>query len=143
MKFAAQIVETSGAVEGTTLELARIGRGGELSALLIGARHDRHVSFTKVYDAASQLGLVPIAYTGLSDAELAVVQGEWRLASREPLQGGFRMRRVSSNPVFTLKAARDRTARKWLSDEELRARQEAIRQRRTWVEMKRRRRPKP
>jgi hypothetical protein len=99
-------VETSGVVEGATLELAPFA-GGELSALLVGARHHRDVNFAKAYDAATQLGLVPIAYTGAIDADFMVVRGHWRLISHDPLHGGFVMRRISSNGVFALKGRQE------------------------------------
>jgi len=91
-QFAAHVVETAGSLGGTTLENAP--GWGELSAVLTGARNGSDVTFTKVYDETKRLRASPIAYTGAADASLAVIEGEWVLLERNPLRGGFIMRRL-------------------------------------------------
>ncbi len=91
--FAANIVDKAGILTGTTIEDAP--RWGELSATLAGARTGSDVNFTKVYDQARELRACPIAYSGIANAELDSVEGDWVLMERNPLRGGFRMRRVS------------------------------------------------
>jgi hypothetical protein len=94
-QFVAHIVETAGSLAGTTLEPASFVASGELSAVLTGVRDGYDVSFTKTYDAAIELGAAPIAYSGAADGALAVIEGEWRLLERNPLRGGFVVRRLS------------------------------------------------
>ncbi|HEV7691174.1 MAG TPA: hypothetical protein VGO52_10140 [Hyphomonadaceae bacterium] len=104
------------------------------------------MTLTKAYDEAVGLGLAPVAYTGIAAADFSEVQGEWRLISRDRLQGGFVMRRISMHRAFSLRGREQPTRRKGLSDKELRARQTAIEQRRRMqvvVVKPRRRRPKP
>ncbi len=95
--FAAHLLETAGALTGTTLELVAFLAAGELSAVLTGSRDASDVSFTKVYDEASRLNAEPVAYQGVVDAGLQMIGGHWRLLGISSLTGGFLMRRVSSS----------------------------------------------
>jgi hypothetical protein len=121
-------VELVGVLEGSTLERSSAFPTGELTAFFSGARVGGNVTFTKVYDNAADLGLLPIAYAGTADSALDRVQGHWRLIKPEPLRGGFIMRRVSASLVFTLTVARDVNAGAGSPD--IAARMAAIRARR-------------
>lgn len=143
-RFVAQLIETYGALEGVTLEQVQFAGREELSALLSGARSDRQVSFTKAYDAARTLGLMPVVYTGMAAAGLSEMQGEWRLVARAPLRGGFAMRRISTHPAFSLRGREEPVQRPNPKEKEIRARKSAIEQRRKQVVVvKPRRKPKP
>lgn len=94
--FTAHLIETSGALAGTTLEPATFGlRAGELSATLDGARGDASVRFTKVYDASSGVHQEPIFYSGTVDAQLTMIEGEWTFRKPGHLRGRFVLVRVS------------------------------------------------
>ena len=95
--FAAHLLESAGALTGTTLELVAFLAAGELSAGLKGRRDASDVTFTKVYDDAERLNAEPIAYQGVVDAGLQMIDGHWRLLGTTPVTGGFVMRRVSSS----------------------------------------------
>jgi hypothetical protein len=99
--FVATLFETAGSFEGTTLEPAPPGlvATGEMSANIMGARDDVEVGFVKAYDVKTRMKLAPIAYTGVVDEALRVIEGRWRIASEE-LTGGFVMRRISSPGVM-------------------------------------------
>lgn len=83
--FTAHIIETGGSLSGTTLEPATFGAPGltELSADIKGARGGLNVNFTKVYHPAPGVHRDPIAYSGVVDAKLTSIEGDWRLP------GGF------------------------------------------------------
>ena len=93
--FGANIIDTTGSLVGTTIEPDPDNDSAELSALLTGVRHGYEVSFTKVYDAAGELGASPISFSGIANAALDVVKGKWVQLERNPLRGGFVMRRIS------------------------------------------------
>jgi hypothetical protein len=93
--FAANIVDTTGSLVGTTIEPDPDNDSGELSAVLTGVRHGYEVSFVKVYDAAGELGVPPISFSGTANAALDVVKGKWVQLERNPLRGGFAMHRIS------------------------------------------------
>ena len=96
IKFAANLLETTGSLAGTTLEPAppSISSNGELGADLTGVRDGQDVRFTKVYSTATER-LAPIAYSGLADADLLVIEGGWRIGGVFSVRGGFIMRRVT------------------------------------------------
>lgn len=104
------------------------------------------MSFTKAYDEAAGLGLSPVAHTGRAAADLSELQGEWRLISRDPMQGGFVMRRISKHRAFGLRGREEPARGSGLTGKEIRARQDAVAQRRRvqiTVVRPRRRKPKP
>lgn len=95
--FVAHLIETGGGLSGTTLEPNRFAQAAdmELSASLDGARGDLSVRFTKVYDPAPGVTLLPIFYSGTVDAGLTVMEGEWSFNRPKHAQGRFVLVRVS------------------------------------------------
>src|SRR5262245_13760293 len=98
--FAANIIDTTGSLVGTTIEPAPDDDSAELTAVLTGVRHGNEVSFTKVYDAAREIGACPISFSGTANAARDMIKGEWAGLERKPQRGGFVMRRISDRQRF-------------------------------------------
>ena len=111
-KFAANLLETAGSLAGTTLEPAppSISSNGELGADLTGFRDGQDVRFTKVYSTATKR-LAPIAYLGLVDLDLQVIEGGWRIGGVFSVRGGFIMRRLTLSKERITEGASAATAR--------------------------------
>jgi hypothetical protein len=101
-RLVATLFETAGAFEGTTLEPAPPGivSVSEIAANVMGARAEAEVSFVKAYEIKTRQRLAPIAYTGVADTALKVIEGHWRISGPQTITGGFIMRRISSRGVL-------------------------------------------
>lgn len=81
--FSAHIIDSGGAIAGTTLEPATFGAPGltELSADISGLRNNLTLRFTKLYHPAPGVHRIPIQYAGVMDEKLTRIDGDWRFAS--------------------------------------------------------------
>jgi len=90
--FTATLLESGGAVYGTTHEYDPRLASENLDAAVAGSRAGHRVSFTKTYEASSE-GFVPIAYEGVLSPDGMEVEGTWSLRASAPLSGRFLMSR--------------------------------------------------
>lgn len=89
--FNVELRDSGGALSGIVTEPAPpyMG-GGEIEAVLTGARSGSAVTFTKVYDTLEHF-LNPVRYEGVLDEEEAEISGEWHILG--DWSGGFVMTR--------------------------------------------------
>lgn len=80
--FVATLIESGGALSGTTHEPGTVGAdlGATLYASLAGARHDSSVGFTKTYDRADDFHRSPIVYQGALNGDGTEIEGRWTIA---------------------------------------------------------------
>ena len=88
--FTAELVESGGAVTGTTHEQDLMGpeQSVEIIAVIEGAREGETLSFIKYPDSWHQ---VPIHYTGVIAPDGDAISGEWTIPGS--WSGAFRMQR--------------------------------------------------
>lgn len=104
--FTATLLDSGGAIFGTTHEFDPRLAEHSLDASLSGNRAGQTVSFTKVYEAAGE-DFQPIAYEGVLSGDGTEVEGTWSIRSAGALSGRFLMsrpRRNSSAEEATRKA---------------------------------------
>jgi hypothetical protein len=78
VSFVATLIETAGAVSGTTHEPCAVGGapGETLFATLAGSRNDSTVAFVKTYDGANpHYGVVQ--YEGILSGDGTEIEGRW------------------------------------------------------------------
>lgn len=91
VSFIAALEEVAGMVSGTTSETNTIGDTSmHLSAIVRGSREGAEVSFTKMYDGASDAAHV-VNYAGTVSGDGTRMTGFWQL---EDVSGGFEMSRT-------------------------------------------------
>lgn len=90
--FTATLLETGGAVYGTTHEHDPHLAPGSLGASLAGSRAGQRVSFTKTYEAEGE-EFQPIAYEGVLSGDGTEVEGTWAIRTGSSLSGRFLMSR--------------------------------------------------
>jgi len=76
--FVATLIDSGGALSGTTHEQSTSGTpGAMLFASLAGARSDSAVTFTKTYDKPDVFHRSPIRYDGALNGEGTEIEGRW------------------------------------------------------------------
>ncbi len=89
--FVVELRDSGGALSGIVTEPApAYAGGGEVQAVITGARSGSAVRFTKVYDSLEHFR-DPVRYEGLVDDEECEISGEWHIAAN--WSGGFVMTR--------------------------------------------------
>lgn len=89
--FTATLIDSGGALYGSTHERDPHLAPTSLEASLSGRRRGRRVSFTKIYEAQDE-HLLPIAYEGSLSGDGTELEGTWEIRS-PPLSGRFLMSR--------------------------------------------------
>jgi hypothetical protein len=78
--FVATLIDSGGALSGTTHETSTSGTpGAMLLASLAGARSDSAVTFTKTYDKPDVFHRSPIRYDGVLNSEGTEIEGRWTI----------------------------------------------------------------
>lgn len=90
--FTATVLESGGALYGTTHEYDPRLAADNLDASLAGNRAGQRVSFTKVYEATGEEYL-PIAYEGVLSGDGTEVEGTWSIPDGVSVSGRFLMSR--------------------------------------------------
>jgi hypothetical protein len=88
--FTATLIETGGALYGTTHESDRLLGPASLEASLAGARAGQRVGFVKTY-ATDRDEFLPIAYEGVVSGDATEVEGTWSIRDGLSLSGRFLM----------------------------------------------------
>ena len=90
--FTATLLESGGAVFGTTHEFDPALAPTSLDASVNGNRAGQRVSFTKTYEAEGE-AFHPIAYEGVLSGDGTEVEGAWAIPGVGALSGRFLMSR--------------------------------------------------
>lgn len=90
--FTATLLESGGAVFGTTHEFDPVLAPTSLDASISGNRAGQRVSFTKVYEAEGDT-FYPVAYEGILSGDGTEVEGRWAISGAGALSGRFLMSR--------------------------------------------------
>lgn len=90
--FTATMLDSGGALYGTTHEFDPRLASTSLDASLSGNRTGQRVNFTKVYDAEGE-AFCPISYDGVLSGDGSEVEGTWAIPSAGTLSGRFLMSR--------------------------------------------------
>ena len=79
--FVATLIESGGALSGTTHEPGTLGAnpGAPLYASLAGSRSDSSVCFTKTYDGPDDFHRSPIVYEGALNGDGTEIEGRWTI----------------------------------------------------------------
>ena len=106
--FVATLIETAGALSGTTHEPSTLGDGPETTsfAMLAGSRRDSAVTFTKRYERPTLLKASPILYEGVLNGDGTEIEGRWTI--REGWSGKFLMIRSAGQKTAVSRKAFER-----------------------------------
>ena len=104
--FVATLIDSAGALSGTTHEPLGGDLGATLYAGVVGSRSGSSVTFTKIYDRPDLLHRSPIVYDGILNGDGSEIEGRWTIV--KAWSGKFLMIRP---PGQTEKAERKAFAR--------------------------------
>ncbi len=105
--FVATLIESGGALSGTTHEPSTSAPGAMLFASLVGARSDSAVTFTKTYDQPDVFHRSPIRYEGALNGENTEIEGRWTIMRF--WSGKFLMVRSPGQEMKAERRAHERT----------------------------------
>jgi len=107
--FVATLIESGGALSGTTHEPSTLGAspGVTLYANLIGRRSDVSVTFTKIYDQPDDSHRNPIVYEGALSGDGTEIEGRWTIV--KAWSGKFLMIRSGGQEAKAARKAFERS----------------------------------
>lgn len=106
--FVATLIESAGALTGTTHESSTLGEapGTTLFAVIVGSRRDSAVTFTKRYDPPGPSTSSPVRYEGALNADATEIEGRWIIA--QMWSGKFLMVRSAGQKATVSREAVER-----------------------------------